>query len=744
MTITSEAALVYRDRQDGIRWNPKKSEIRSLFESVDAASRFALPYDDADVLTMSERLTRQPVSVFNFFSLVEDGDWTAAVQAANNAKFAVYFPGIFPLKYRIDGKVTDRPGGNLWFGDEVSQSIIHVSADTFNMSASAVREIPVSASENHAGIHRMGFEFEQPVTSVRAEFNQYPWAISARNVSRLFIGDVRITGGWNGFDLRDNTGGLMGGRWELGVINCPFKGGGADGASPALDFWNVDTIRVWPHGFQDHTRLVAWLDGAGEGTKLGRIDGVSLKSLGGYGVKHTLQGTAFDVSYVSDGVDLTYSIGFAAPGGAGGIQVYTETSSFVRTLLTQGVAYTVDGGDAGITLAAPVAAGLTIRIITTGIVYGPFGSIGDLKVDGNTAHLLAEAGEIAFGTVYGSTAVAGDYKIKSTGAKLTIPSWFFLGHPDATDDMVQVENGGSVHMGLGTSIYLGPNQSLASMKDANSVLTVIGASFGRCADQTRTKAFIRQSAVGGTLTAIGNTWEAIGTGTGNAVQVLDNGLHVIEGNNLNGWNLAFPTVLTGAARQGLYGPNTGPAHLSVAATGTLTLRPDIDHYDITAGSNIGNINPTYDGHVVTLRASAAVTFIAGGTSLYMRQAENFVAAVRDVIVFECRAGVWLEKSRSQNSYNPKVARVIAAADPLPLIASDDTVIVTGNTSFGTIANTYQGHSVRLIFKGTPTIVTNAPNHIFAGGAAFVATANDTLTIAQDDAGVWLETGRSVN
>jgi len=38
MTITTEAALVYRDKQDGVRWNPKKSEIRDLFGMVDSTT----------------------------------------------------------------------------------------------------------------------------------------------------------------------------------------------------------------------------------------------------------------------------------------------------------------------------------------------------------------------------------------------------------------------------------------------------------------------------------------------------------------------------------------------------------------------------------------------------------------------------------------------------------------------------------------------------------------------------------
>jgi hypothetical protein len=541
-------------------------------------------------------------------------------------------------------------------------------------------------------------------TVLRSHMIQYPPAIYARNVARPFFGNVRVTGGWDGFDLRDNTGGLMGGRWELGTINCAFRGGGADGASPALDFWNVDTIRVWPHGFQDAGRLAVWLDGAGEGTKIGRIDGVSIKSLGGYGVEHTLQGTAFDVSYVSDGADLTYDYAPPVPGGAASVEVYTENANFERTLLTQGVAYTVAITSTGgtITLAAPVAAGLTIRIILTTIVYGPFGSIGDLKVDGNTAHLLAEAGEIAFGTVYGSTAIADDYKIKSTGAKLTIPSWWFLGHPDADTDMIQVENGGSIHLGHGTCVYLGENQSLASVKDAGSVLTVMGAYFGRCANQTRIKAFIRQSDVGGYLTATGNVWEAIGAGTGAAVELLDNGLHNVTDNNLNGWGLSIYDT-AGAERQGVYGPNAGQSALRrLGGGGSVVVSADTHGYLAGDASATGTI--TVSGTPV-----ANETFVVGGQTFTFKAARTVAGEV------------------TISAVNATQARNILAAIQADVSATVTASVASAVVTVTAVATGTAGNSVVLTEAATGVAVSGSGT--LSGGGT--GTAISTITGGYD-------------
>lgn len=502
-------------------------------------------------------------------------------------------------------------------------------------------------------------------TLLREHIIQYPPVLSGRGLTRPFIGDIRITGGYAAFDLRDNTGGLMAGDWELGCIGWSIKGGGRGGASPALDFFNALRVRCWPHGFQDPARLAVWLDGETKGLLLGRIDGVSITSLAGYGAAHEIEGTAFDVSYVLDGETLEYDYAPPVPGGAASVELYTEDADFERTLLVQGaepdpeeelapgedywVEITETGGT--IHLADGGTAGETLRIVLTTIVYGPFGSVSDLKLDGNRASLRASAGSIALATTYGSTAVPGDPKIICSGARLTIPSWWFLGHPDADEDMIKVSNGGTVLMGVGVSEYLGPDQSLASFQDAGSVLKIIGADFQRCTDQVRTRAFVRQSAVGGTLTAMGNSFEPIGTGSGDAFELLDNGLHIVTPNSPNGWNVAWPEVLTGAPRQGLYGPNAGPCHTRLEAVSPLPIRPDIDSYEIVEGETtiIGDLTLTHEGHRITLIAGTPVSFAEDSATVKLAYNQPYTPPLLGTIDLICQDGEWIERTRSHRA-----------------------------------------------------------------------------------------------
>jgi hypothetical protein len=251
------------------------SVLKTYVLTNSGAASFILSFANAVSRTLLQRFESQPANLLDFYAVSDGANYTPALNRACAAKFAVYVPeGTYPL---LD-KVSMAAAGNFIFGDGVAKSVFTVTSSTFNMSATAVIECPSTADENHAGLHDIGVVCTQPSTSTRASFNQYPYIFKARDVARLMIGNIRIDGGYNGLDLRDNTGGLMGGRWELGCINESITAGGATGGSAALDFWHVDTIHVWPFGFQDATRLVAWQDGSTIAARLGRIDGLDIKT----------------------------------------------------------------------------------------------------------------------------------------------------------------------------------------------------------------------------------------------------------------------------------------------------------------------------------------------------------------------------------------------------------------------------------------------------------------------------------
>lgn len=98
---------------------------------------------------------------------------------------------------------------------------------------------------------------------------------------------------------------------------------------------------------------------------------------------------------------------------------------------------------------------------------------------------------------------------------------------------------------------------------------------------------------------------------------------------------------------------------------------------------------------------------------------------------------------------------IASANNLSLGADGNTFEITGNTQINLIANTswQNGSEITLLFSGTPTVKNNFGtsgsniNIILAGGADFVATANDVLKLQLVEIGgtaMWIEVGRSVN
>lgn len=64
MTITTEAAQVYRDKNDGLRWNPKKNEIRDLFSMVDSQKVGTLfaPDPEGDAFRLVIEKIRETVS----------------------------------------------------------------------------------------------------------------------------------------------------------------------------------------------------------------------------------------------------------------------------------------------------------------------------------------------------------------------------------------------------------------------------------------------------------------------------------------------------------------------------------------------------------------------------------------------------------------------------------------------------------------------------------------------------------
>ena len=665
MTITTEAALVYRDREDGARWNPKKDEIRALFASVDLASRFALDYDDASVQTVAERFKDMPVSISNFAHLVVDDDWTIASNTAALTFKNLYYP-------KRDGgyKITDTVNFQdcYVFGDGPVDSYFRM-ADDFNLSAERVIYFPSTATETQSGMGEMGLYFEQPVTAVRSELIQYPWAIDGRNTPRLKFSNIRISLCWDGFNLQGNTGGFTGqGLLEIGCFNRGMVVGNVEGATGdgVLDFFHIDALHFAP--FNGANSLLSgglldiYSDGENQAWVSGRMDGLSIKVLDSFRGRVT----------------------FASGDGA---------SPF--------------GGSDGV-----------------------LGSIGALQLDGSYARLVKGNGRLNIGTMYSTSSADDDFAIQhdSAGGHLQIGAAWLAGFPTATQDLVQAKGGS--YIGFGPLVILNPPTGsavlcatgLGSEISAPSMNVLAGS------NAARTRAFAVAES-NGILTIPDAVFPRIGTGSGNAVTLAENLAHNISGVRRNGWGLTYPTT-SGATRQGVYGPQAGSATATVTPTGapaySITIQPGIDAYIVTGGGQISNILQGYEGQKITLITAATTTFV-DGASLYLRNGINYVAAADESLTFVCRTGYWIQDDGRTALIPTDYYRDVTAADPLPVTQPDSTLFVAGNTNFGTISATYKGHVIRLVFSGTPTVI-NGTNIRLNGAVNFVASANDVLTL----------------
>lgn len=159
------------------------------------------------------------------------------------------------------------------YGDGVTQSIIKVDAATFTMGAIGI--VRLGTSENGAEIDDIGIECVQDSTeSVRANVNQYPPAIYAVATPRFRIGNLRISGAWDGIDATGNSGGSWLGRIEVGALN---KGLQLNGSS---DFIHGDSWHFWPFGMTTgNIYNNVYLDGDTIAAEIGDVHSLSVGKL---------------------------------------------------------------------------------------------------------------------------------------------------------------------------------------------------------------------------------------------------------------------------------------------------------------------------------------------------------------------------------------------------------------------------------------------------------------------------------
>ncbi|WP_421930033.1 hypothetical protein [Nitratireductor rhodophyticola] len=210
--------------------------------------------------------------VRSYYGLANVKLWGAALDntqddtEAFNVALAVAKDVLFPegLAYITD-MIQVPNNGNL-IGLGVGRSRFSIKSD-FNLSAECV--VKLGTSENQALIDKIGFEFFQPTSAVRADMIQYPYAVGHRNIPRARIGHIRISRGWNGIDASQNAGGATYDWIECGTLNIGLH---IDGA---LDTMNIGRFRFWPFGMSANVNVgVVYRDGLTIAATIGKCDGL--------------------------------------------------------------------------------------------------------------------------------------------------------------------------------------------------------------------------------------------------------------------------------------------------------------------------------------------------------------------------------------------------------------------------------------------------------------------------------------
>ena len=186
-----------------------------------------------------------------------------AFTAALAAHDVVYFP---PGSAKLLDKLTI-PNGKTLIGAGVQKSIFTIAAD-FNLAATGV--VQLGTSESVTRIDKIGFEFAQPDSAVRADMIQYPYAISHAGIPRAQIGHVRFSRAWNGINASGNAGGAIYDFVECGTLNIGLN---IDGA---LDTMNIGRFHVWPFGMSAAAGPgLVYRDDSTRAAVIGRCDGMA-------------------------------------------------------------------------------------------------------------------------------------------------------------------------------------------------------------------------------------------------------------------------------------------------------------------------------------------------------------------------------------------------------------------------------------------------------------------------------------
>lgn len=191
--------------------------------------------------------------------------------------------------------------------------------------------------------------------------------------------------------------------------------------------------------------------------------------------------------------------------------------------------------------------GLTCNNLTTFeakiIITDCFGTIAQVSLDGTKANVHFNASHFSIGSLYSTSNGTDDFAISVTGndAKINIGSaWIasYINMPSSTNGVIRIDHSnaelviGDLHVKTG-----GANTRCVYM--TNGSLCIDNGYFEPPQNTTVTSSWIYSS--GGTLTLSNIRVLDKGTGTGNIIEIVNDGRHTLDGVIAPGWTVSVPS-----------------------------------------------------------------------------------------------------------------------------------------------------------------------------------------------------------
>jgi hypothetical protein len=312
--------------------------------------------------------------------------------------------------------------------------------------------------------------------------------------------------------------------------------------------------------------------------------------------------------------------------------------------------------------------------------FGQFGTITNLKLDDRYAVLEIQSGTVSISGLYGSTDI-DESKVKMTGGYMELASWWLISSDNTATSPLFDISAAQAAIGTGAIRAIGNAQSAFKIASGGD-LNLSGVRFVDGNNKTRSAPFVKHT--GGTLSVTGCRFPAIGTGSGDAVEIASDGAHVVQANALNGWGVTYPSTRV----SGIYQSANGSLLSDVTVfTPTLTFATEGDlsvSYALRSGKMVKD--GPFIWYLVDVTATPTYTTASG--ALTISGLPVAPGASMDIPVAK-----WdhIDLASGQTSLS---ARITASATTITFLQSGDNL----SNAFVTATHAPSGTAIELSFS----------------------------------------------